>query len=283
MRAARSITVAVLGLACIAFPARGWTITGHSVVVDLAARHLSLGAIEKIGELLDRKLDELADISAWADDIVRERPETEPWHTVEIPHDGDGYVRERDCQNSDCIVERISDFARMLADGRASAQQRAEAVKFLIHLVGDIHVPFHAYAPGTPEDPWKGWGSWEGPWLRIDGKTSELHNWWDWHFVARLGPNRHAIAAKLAAQITASDREAWQRGSPADWANESFQIAREFVSKHRLRSRAPPQGATGDSPIVLDDTVAEEGTAIVAQRLKMAGVRLAWILNSALE
>jgi hypothetical protein len=283
MRAARSITVAVLGLACIAFPARGWTITGHSVVVDLAARHLSLRAIEKIEELLDRKLDELADMSAWADDIVRERPETELWHTVEIPHDGDGYVRERDCVHDNCIVERIDRFAQTLRERRGDRSEQAEAVKFLIHLVGDIHVPIHAYAPGPPHDPWRNWEGWEGPWLRIGDLTHELHNWWDWHFVARLGPNRRAIRDKLAAQMTADDVQAWRSGTPADWANESFRIARAFVLKHGLLDPPLPQGSSQADPVVLDAATADEGAAAVSQRLKMAGVRLAWLLNRVFE
>jgi hypothetical protein len=283
MRSLRSLGFALLIVLSFPLPAAAWTVTGHSLVVEIAVRYLSERAITRIRELLGRDPEELADLSTWADDIVLERPETEPWHTVEIPHDSDGYARERDCVYDDCIVERINRFAQELRERRADRSEQAEAVKFLIHLVGDLHVPFHAYAPGPPHDPWRNWESWEGPWIDIGGATHELHDWWDWHFVRRLGPNRRAILDKLTAQLAADDVEAWRSGTPADWANESFRIARAFVLKHGLLDPAPPLGSTKESPIVLDGAVADEGTAAASERLKMAGVRLAWLLNRVLD
>lgn len=282
MRSLRSLGFALPIVLCLPLPAAAWTVTGHSLVVEIAVPHLSERAIARIRELLGRDPDELADLSTWADDIILERPETEPWHTVEIPHDSDGYVRGRDCVYDDCIVERINRFAQELRERRGDRSEQAEAVKFLIHLVGDIHVPIHAYAPGPPHDPWRNWESWEGPWLRIGDLTRELHNWWDWYFVARLGPNRRIIRDKLTAQMVTDDIEAWRSGTPADWANESFRIARAFVLKHGLLD-PPPQGSTHADPIVLDAAAADEGTAAVSRRLKMAGVRLAWLLNRVFE
>jgi hypothetical protein len=106
-------------------------------------------------------------------------------HTVVvIPHDGGGYDRQRDCEKGDCVVEKVVEFACKVEDARLSKVERAEALKFLIHLVGDLHVPLHAYAPGTPNNPWKGWREWQGPWVQIGERNSLLHSWWGWHFVA---------------------------------------------------------------------------------------------------
>lgn len=252
-------------------------------MVEIATRYLSQRASDQIHDLLGHGPDELAGLSMWADDIAEERPETDPWHAVDIPHDSGGYDRERDCKNNDCIVEKIKDFARVLADWRIAKPLRAEALKYLFHLVGDLHVPLHAYAPGPPDDLWKGWGSWEGPWVRIGDKTDQLHIWWDWGFVAGLGSSPNDIADRLAATITTNDRESWVRGTPEDWANESFALARSFVLKYRLIDPVSLAGNSENSPIVLDAVVLDEGQAIVAQRIKMAGVRLAWLLNRALE
>jgi hypothetical protein len=283
MRTLRLFCFALFVSLCASLPAAAWTVTGHTLVVEIATRYLSERAIGRLRELLGRDPNELADLSTWADDIIRERPETEPWHTVEIPHDSDGYVRERDCLYGNCIVEKINEFERMLIERLGSQSQQAEAVKFLIHLVGDIHVPMHAYAPGPPHDPWANWESWEGPWLRIGNLTRELHNWWDWYLIARLGPQRRVILDKLLSEMTAGDLAAWRSGTPADWANESFQTARAFVVKYGLRNPVGQQGRTESDPIVLDSTAADEGTTAVSQRLKMAGVRLAWLLNRALN
>ena len=277
------VPIALLALACLSLPSSAWTITGHRTVVEIAIRYLSQPARDQIGELLDRELDGLADLAMWADETIEERPETESWHTVDIPHGGGGYNRERDCRYDDCIVERIKDFAGILADRRQAKWLRLEALKFVLHFVGDLHVPVHAYAPGAPEDIWRPWKGWEGPWVRIGDETVELHDWWDWHFLARMGLRRNEIAGILAAQITADEQAAWVRGSPEDWANESFQIARAFVIKYRLIDPALLEGNSMDKPIVLGDAAAAEATAIVVQRLKMAGVRLAWLLSGAME
>lgn len=283
-RYGRCLSLALLVFVCTQTASAGaWTITGHSTVVEIATRYLSQQTRDRIGDLLGRDPEELADLSTWADEIAAERPETDPWHAVDIPHDSAAYDRDRDCQNDDCIVERIKQFAQALADRRITQSLRAEALKYLIHLVGDLHVPLHAYAPGPPDDRWKGWEGWEGPWVQIGDKTYQLHIWWDWGFVAGLGAASSDIASKLAARITTQDQDSWARGTPEDWANESFGLARTFVLKHGLIDPARLAGNSEDAPIILDAEVLDEGRSVSAQRLKMAGIRLAWLLNRALD
>lgn len=119
--------------------------------------------------------------------------------------------------------------------------------------------------------------------MRIADRTYQLHIWWDWGFVAGLGADPSEIASMLAARITAQDQDSWARGTPEDWANESFGIARTFVLKHGLTDPARLAGNSEDAPIILDAEVLDEGRSVTAQRLKMAGVRLAWLLNRALD
>lgn len=279
----RGLLLALLLSVCFATSSVAWTMTGHSAVVEIATRYLSQRAGDQIHDLLGHGPKGLADLSMWADDIAAERPETDPWHAVDIPHDSGGYNRSRDCKNDDCIVEKIKEFARTLADRQVAKPARAETLKYLFHLVGDLHAPLHAYAPGLSDDLWKSWGGWEGPWVRIGDKADQLHIWWDWGFVAGLGSSSNDIADKLAAQITTDDREFWARGSPEDWANESFDLARSFVLKYGLIDPVRLAENSENAPIVLGAEVLDEGQSIAAQRLKMAGVRLAWLLNRALE
>lgn len=281
---AQFLLLALIVFVCAqATSASAWTITGHSAVVDIATRYLSPRTKNHIRDLLGRDPEELADLSMWADDIAAERPETDPWHAVDIPHYGSSYDRNRDCRNDDCIVERIKLFAHTLADRRGAKSLRTEALKYLIHLVGDLHVPLHAYAPGPPHDLWKGWDGWEGPWVQIGDRTYQLHIWWDWGFVAGLGADSSEIASILAARITTQELESWARGTPEDWANESFGIARTFVLKHALVAPARVAGNSEDAPIILNVEVLDEGRSIVAERLTAAGVRLAWLLNRVLD
>ncbi len=217
----------------------------------------------------------MARVSVWADAIRDddERPETYYWHVVEIPPDGIRYDRARDCKNDDCVVEKIKQFAQQLGDRSTPEPSRTEALKFLIHLVGDLHQPLHAYAPLNHP---------AGAWVRIGETTDKLHYWWDNEFVDALGFDSSELARRLAAGISEGDRKRWEPGTAEDWANESFQIARDFVIKHRLFDVRWDQ-VSEDDPIVLPASIITDVKQIVAQRLKMAGVRLAWLLNQALK
>jgi hypothetical protein len=72
-----------------------------------------------------------------------ERPETKTWHYVNIPVGGT-YNAARDCAPPGCIVGKITELLKVITDKNAPREQRAEALKFLVHFVGDIHQPMHA-------------------------------------------------------------------------------------------------------------------------------------------
>ena len=204
---------------------------------------------------------------------MEERPETYDWHVVEIPAGGVRYDRARDCKNDNCIVEKIKEFTQVLGDFAGHEGQRIEALQFLIHLVGDLHMPLHAFAPLNHP---------AGAWVRIGETTDKLHYWWDDEFVDALGFDSSELAKTLNAQIAADERTEWEKGTADDWANEFFQITRDFVTKHGLLD-VHWSKVSEDKPIVLPTSIIEEVKPIVAQRLKMAGVRLAWLLNQAFK
>jgi ribosomal protein L31E len=96
-----------------------------------------------------------------------------------------------------------------------------------------------------------------------------------------LGPTE--LANMLVAEITTDQRKAWSDGSAEDWANESFNMAREFVARHNMTSIVRAGENSPETPIVLQTSVIDEVKRVIAHRLKMAGVRLAWLLNRAFE
>jgi hypothetical protein len=189
------------------------------------------------------------------------------------------YDRARDCKNDDCIVERIKQFAAIVGDQSVVKLERAEALKYLVHFVGDIHVPLHALVPLS-----RG----KGTWVRIGETTEKLHCLWDYawcdeRFRADFGPAPSEIAKTLIAQITDDQLREWKVGTPEDWANESFAIAHDFITKHDIMATLARGNNSEQSPIVLPDSTFDEMKPIVTKRLKMAGVRLAWLLNEALK
>ena len=270
----RRLLVTFILLVCTPNFGMAWGELGHQVVADIAVRNLSRQAAVEVNELLGGTLQAMVQVSGWADTIIGDRPATYPWHVVQIPRDGLKYNRERDCQDDDCIVEQISKFARLLGDRTIEKSLRVEALKFLIHFVGDLHMPLHAFVGLNRYG--------DGAWVRIGESTEKLHIWWDERFVDALGFKASELAKTLAGQISETERKQWEGGTSEDWANESFQITYDFVTKYGLLNLRWDQ-VSKDKPVILPTSVLDEAKPIVVQRLKMAGVRLAWLLNQALK
>jgi hypothetical protein len=254
-----------------------WGDVGHWAVAEIAVAHLSQKSKAEIEHLLPGGLADFVEIANWADEMIEEWPESYPWHSVDIPHDSTGYQRERDCPNDDCIVERINLFAADIGNRSLTKETRAIALMMLIHLVGDLHMPLHAY---QPDGSWEGW---EGPWIQIEDDVNVLHFWWDNWLIFELGANPTEIAQEAMKERSADEILTWTNSSAADWANESFFIARDFVVRNSLMDVARWVTLTDEFPKLLPATILDEARPIIARRLAMAGVRLAEIVNRAFE
>jgi nuclease S1 len=126
-------------------PAAGWGTVGHSVIAEIAQRHLSADTLRQVKMILGGEIS-LASISNWADHVALLRPETVHWHFVNIPYDANAYEALRDCQQTargDCIINAIERSKAVVAYRTAAKPNRREALMFLLHLVGDIHQPLH--------------------------------------------------------------------------------------------------------------------------------------------
>ncbi|MGH8151097.1 MAG: S1/P1 nuclease [Steroidobacteraceae bacterium] len=253
-------------------PALAWGNEGHRIVALIAADGLSPAARAEVARLLgpdDRDADvrdAMEAVSTWADDIRRERPDTERWHFVDIEISAGGYDAARDCPDDDCVVAQIAKDERVVADVRLAGPERAEALRFLIHFVGDIHQPLHC-----ADDHDRGGNAVR---VAIGGEETNLHAVWDTKVVAALGHDPRAVAADLAARITPQERRAWSRGGPAAWANESFAIAKRDIF-------GPLHGAGESGELVaLPDDYAVRERPVAARQLEKAGVRLAMVLNA---
>jgi hypothetical protein len=144
---------------------------------------------------------------------------------------------------------------------------RAEALRFLIHFVGDIHQPLHA-----ADNRDRGGNEFR---VILAGKRTNLHAVWDTDVVRPLG-NSLAVAAKLEAEMNTAKHQSWQSGTAADWANESSSIARREIYSTGLRPNR-------EGLVVLSPDYPQRERGIVEEQLEKAGVRLAWVLNSALK
>ena len=245
-----------------------WGHEGHRIVALIAADRLTPAAHSGVADLLGPDVrGAMEGVSTWADEIRGARPETQRWHFVNIEISADGYDPARDCPEADCVVAQIGRDERVVADTRLPRPVRAEALRFLIHFVGDIHQPLHC---ADHHD--RGGNAVR---VFIGGEETNLHAVWDTRVVAALGDDPAAVSADLEARITPRAAHAWSRGGPGDWANESFAIAKRAIY-------GPLHAADGTRELIqLPDDYAVRERSLTAEQLEKAGIRLAMVLDTA--
>jgi hypothetical protein len=257
-------------LSGLLLPARSlaWELEGHQAVAYLAQRHLTPAAAATVKDLLGGR--DLADVAVWADDIKRtQRPETRPWHYVLIPDSSAAFDDRRDCRNRACVVDTIEDFAALLRKPSAPRRDRIEALEFLVHFVADLHQPLHCENHGdnlSHDIPAK------YPRLGL----RDFHAVWDTGVVETdMGTDDpRAYARRLDVLATAHEND-WNGGTPTSWANESHRIAQQIYRE--LQNPVPGK------LLELDVAYGAAHSALVEQQLARAGLRLAAVLNAALD
>src|SRR5689334_14950394 len=134
-----------VAVTCGSGSALAWGQEGHRVVALIAERHLTPAARAEAAQLLAIEgASGMAAVASWADDFRSTHRQTAPWHFVNIPLAAAGYDHARDCPDEQSVVAKPNEFAAVLADRSARDRKRALALKFLIHLVADLHQPLHA-------------------------------------------------------------------------------------------------------------------------------------------
>jgi len=129
---------------------------GHRIVALIAQDKLTPAAKTAVADLLsvetDTRVHSFEDGAVWPDLIKGQRPETKPWHFVDIQKALTTYNPTRDCTEAgpvNCIIPRIEAFTTILKDKTKPLAERLEALKFIEHLVGDLHSPCTARTTWT--------------------------------------------------------------------------------------------------------------------------------------
>ena len=251
-------------------PALSWGSLGHHIIARIAAGELTPTASAAVADLLGGEtLPSMVTASTYADEIRPTRRETAPWHYVNIEIDSNGYNAARDCPDDACVVAQIEHEEKVIGDTSISKPIRAEALRFLIHFIGDLHQPLHC-----ADNHDRGGNMVK---LILGGQQTNLHAVWDTAVVEALGNSEEMIATTLASQILPSGRAMWSQGTEISWANETWMVASRIVY------RSFPGSAATDAPIVLPSTYATTQRAVVEMQLERAGVRLAAVLNRRLK
>jgi hypothetical protein len=263
------LRAAVLVFALTLVPMReamAWGAAGHAIIAEIAQRRLDPVALRKVKDLLGGEVS-LAAIANLADTIAATRPETRNWHFVNIPVGATGYDPDRDCAatpHGDCIVKAIARFRAVLADAGKPKAERAEALVFLVHLVGDIHQPLHCAERNHDAG---------ASTLKVTffGAPMSLHLVWDVGLIEKHTYDWGDYADHLQRDwLAGRDVAQLARGEPADWAWEAHQAAIDVAY-------ALPEDLN------LGDSYFQHSSITVDRQLALAGVRLARLLNEALK
>lgn len=271
----RTLLYVVLALSFVVLlPIRtaAWGARGHQIIARVATDRLSSKARDSILKLLQGET--LESVSTWADEIKTQRPDTTTWHYVDIALKYSDYQRARDCRKGVCIIEAIEQQRRVLENPKYSNSERVDALKFLVHLIGDLHVPFHVATNDNPPDK-------SADLVKVtflNGRPTNLHAVWDNDIInTALRDTRQGVAeyaSQLGRRAGGKGGYVSSQGTVTQWALESHKLAWSAY-----RSSGDEFMWNNGKAWNLDDAYYKKNKALVDNQLLTAGVRLAGILN----
>jgi hypothetical protein len=222
-----------------------WGIIGHRTVAQIAENHLT----------------PQADVSTWADE-VRSDPEyksTASWHFLNLPL-GLNYaqfVEAVKSQQNENVYSALLKCEHEIGDKNVSWDKRKADLKFIVHLIGDLHQPMHI---SRAED--KGGNTIQ---VQFDGKGTNLHSLWDSKLIERQGLS-YTEMAKSYDTATPEQISEWQHDDVLKWVYESYEISSQLYTEVEKGTK-------------LDDDYYIKHIPTVRQRIEKGGIRLAGVLN----
>ncbi len=267
----RFLIIAAAAAVLVPSPALAWGKTGHRVVAAIADSQLSGLSRANIEEILGpgESLDEAAN---WPDEM-RSAPgdfwqkTATPWHYVTL----NGAIYDHAPGEGDAL-EALDHFSTVLKDPNASREDKQLALRFVVHIVGDLHQPLHV---GKCCD--RGGNEVKVTWF---GKPTNLHAVWDSQLVDDEQLSFTELAAKLKRHISNADVIKWWDVDPRDWTSESAEI-RDTLYPPPARPKKGQKVKKGQ-PLLPDLSYGYvfKFTPVMERRLSQGGVRLAAYLNA---
>ena len=315
----RLVILALLASTTFTGSAFGWGCEGHQMVALIARAHLSPATSAEVDRLLrenpidpslnrfckDRPEDLMADSATWADD-ARQIEKTADWHFIDIPiavpaNPAHEAQLMQWCKPSDgkpgCIVSAIEYERKILADRARSGPDRAKALRYIIHFIGDLSQPLHA------SDNHDRGGNCTAIYFFSPDKPDNLHAIWDYRIVAKELADRNATQQQYAAVVDKDFSGRWSdwgasRADVTAWTWDSHALAIS-VSYGDLKPQIPVASASAG---LADQAACDAGRAsveplhisigkdytnaalpVIREQLAKAGYRLAGLLNDILK
>ncbi len=249
--------LAVSVLALSSFQGYGWGRTGHDAVTAIAERHLTRKAKAAVEDILDGK--SIIYYSKWMDD-VRRTPEygyTTNWHVGHVDEDFHAVVAEKHGKyNGDCLwgLRKIMPVLENYKEYDDSTVQ--VNLKFLIHLIGDMHCPSHVYYADLEEFD-----------VLLGARRLSYHALWDSGLIDSVHGWSYSEYADMLDRAGKKEMEAVCQGSFEDWLEESARTCRCIYDW-----AGPGQK--------IDQDFKNKAIVLAEHQIMIAGYRLASVLNS---
>lgn len=262
-------------------PAQAWGFYAHRKTAEIAEANVSPEVRAKIERLMRAEkligtpecpLATIEDASVWPDCIRRSFWRwgyTAAWHYRTAPI-CEAFNPRANCSGGNCVTAQIERAHRVLADESLPDNVRLEALAFMVHFAGDVHMPLHS---GDKDD--RGGNDRETDYGIVP--SLNLHWIWDGPLAERAISDP---ADPVVRSYSPAERGELAGGSPADWGRESWEISRSFVYPTAFDTE---DVCDGDLPmktaLTQEDIV--RGVPIAKQRVQQAGLRIAELLESA--
>lgn len=257
----RKQILGILSTLVVAVVLISWGVTGHRTIGKIAENHLSTKAKAAVRELLGS--ESLADVSTWADE-VRSQPEmkrTGPWHYLDLPL-GLSYPefqKQVEGMTVENVYSALLKCEHELTSPEMTREQKVQALKFIVHFVGDLHQPMHV---SRAED--KGGNTIQ---LNYEGQGINLHSLWDTYLLEHQGLSYEQLAEKYD-HVSEQQIKQWQSDPLMKWIWESYQISSKLYAEvDAMKGRS------------IDETYYKAHIGIIGTRIQQAGIRLAGVLN----
>ena len=239
-----------------------WGVTGHHAIGAIATNHLTPKAAAAIQGLLGTST--LADVSTWADEVRSQETykHTGAWHYINMPL-GLSYPefkKQVESLGTENVYGAVQKCERALADNTTPRATKIEALKFLVHFVGDLHQPMHV---SRSED--KGGNTIQ---VNYDGKGANLHSLWDSRLLEHAGLTYQQLSVKYD-HLSAQQIKQWQADPLMLWIWESYGVSSILYDEVDLMK-------TNN----IDEAYYQKHLPLIEDRIERAGIRLAGVLNT---
>lgn len=259
-----------------------WGATGHRSIGLIAEQHLNPTTLKKSQEILDGH--SLAYVSTWADEIrsdPKKYGDTFNWHFTTWPDEDEQHGANEETNSTGFLLSQVNSQIAVLKNIKSTHTEKAVALKFLVHLMGDLHQPLHV---GGSND--QGGNACKVTW---HSKATNLHTVWDSSMLDETKLSFTELAAFASQDRTKQQVAQWQTGDLNTWSAESKALRRKLYPAEVQVPLSPVTFLTYCQKDVSPDAMPKLGyeysyvfLPLAQERIFQAGVRLAKILNNSL-